>query len=187
MTKNKKSSKKSFNKDKVLVICVIIIVLAIIIGTVVSNNRNKKNKPVEILELKEIDKLSLKEVMKKIDDKESFVILIGYPGCQACEDYQISFQRVQASLEFTSYYLNYKEFDEKSELFKKFAKLININQNLKVDENGKEEVLDDTVGNILKKKGYTPVTVVIKAGKCVDAHIGKLSEENIEKLVESII
>ena len=54
------------------------------------------------------------------------------------------------------------------------------------NEEGESEkvTLDDTMGNIFIKYGFTPTIVIIKDGKMVDGFIGYKDHDTVKKLVE---
>ena len=193
----KKKSKKKSNKKtiktnkrdskKIILICILIfIVIGVLASTIYNSSKIKNkgaNKGVETMELKDFINVNLDEIIKMINAKKSFVLYVGYTGCQACEKYSPILKRVQSQNEVDTYYLNYKAIDKKSKNWKTLTNLIDIEQKITVSKDNENITIDDEIGNIMKKYGYTPVTVVFSNGKCINAHIGSMSSSEIESFL----
>ena len=87
----------------------IILGLAIIvIGFVIAIFINDGNKYL-------ID-ISYKELVKKIENKESFILYVGKEGCSACETFNPKFKNVINKYKVTAYYLDLAKYsDEEKE------------------------------------------------------------------------
>ncbi len=188
MAKKKvKQNKKGNDKRKiVLIIISIFIVLGILFSTIYNSiniNLKKDNNGVETLKLLDFIEVSLSDVVSKIENKEDFVLYIGYPGCQACESYSPVLKRVQSQKNKDTYYLNYKTINKKDKNWKSLTSEIDVKQKLTLSIDGKETIINDEIGNIMKEHGYTPVTVVFENGRCVDAYIGSMNSKNLMKFL----
>lgn len=184
--KVRQTKKENDKKKRIFIVVSIVIILGIIISTIYNstNIRNKKGgSGVETMKLQEFIDLDLNEVINKIKNVESFVLYVGYTGCQACESYSPVLKRVQTQRDSETYYLDYKSINKKSKDWKTLTSAINVEQKLTVSKDGEKVTIDDKIGNIMKKNGYTPVTVLFKNGKCVNAHIGSMSSNDLEKFL----
>ena len=135
------------------------------------------------MELRDFIEIDVDKVVEKINNKETFLVYVGYPGCQACEKYNPILKRVQTQNDNDTFYLNYISINKKSKNWTKFTNSIDIKQKMTISEDEKEKTIDDTIGNIMKKYGYTPVTIYFINGKCLNAHIGTMSSTEIEKFL----
>lgn len=186
--KKKKQGKNSKRKKMVLITILIGILLALFISTIYNsmNVKSKKNNSgVEVMELKEFIDVSLNEVINKVNNKEDFVLYIGYPGCQACETYSPTLKRVQTQRDDETYYLNYKSVNKKDKNWKSLNDKIKIEQKLVVSIDGKETTIEDSIGNIILKYGYTPVTIIFEKGKCINAYIGSMGARKLETMLNN--
>ena len=184
--KKRKSQKKDNNKKIVFIIVLILLILGILFSTIYNSiniNSKKDNNGVETLKLIDFIDVSLSDVVSKIENKEDFVLYIGYPGCQACESYSPVLKRVQSQKNKDTYYLNYKTINKKDKNWKRLTSEIDVKQKLTLAIDGKETIINDEIGNIMKEHGYTPVTVVFENGRCVDAYIGSMNSNNLMKFL----
>lgn len=185
MSKKQLKKIESSRKDykKIMLIIVLFILLGGIILSTFLNSRKIKNKNsnngVETIELREFIEIDVDEAINKINNKETFVLYIGYSGCQACEKYNPILKRVQTQKDFITYYLDYKSINKNSNAWKKLIKAVDVKQSLTVSIDEKNEKIDDKVGNIMKKYGYTPVTIYFINGDCANAYIGSMSSSEI--------
>lgn len=186
----KKSNKKAIKTSKrdskkiILIWVLVFIVIGVLAATIYNINNIKKktsNNGVEIMELREFIDVNVADVIKKINDKESFVLYVGYTGCQACESYNPILKRVQSQNNSDTYYLDYKSIDKSSKDWLYLTNKINVVQSFKVSEEEEIITVDDKIGNIMKDYGYTPVTIVFTKGECVNAYIGLMSSIELER------
>lgn len=185
--KQVKQNKEDNDKKKIILIVVsIIIVLSIIISTVYNSSNIKRKKDgsgVETMQLQEFININLSDVVSKINNGESFVLYVGYTGCQACESYSPILKRVQTQRNVETYYLDYKSIDKKSKNWNTLTSKIDIAQKLTISKDNEEKTIDDKIGHIMKKYGYTPVTVVFEKGTCVNAYVGSMSSSELENFL----
>lgn len=186
--KVRQTKKENDKKKRIFIVVSIVIILGIIISTIY-NSTNIKNKKdgsgVEIMKLLDFIDVDLSEVVNKVKNEENFVLYVGYTGCQACESYSPVLKRVQTQRESATYYLDYKTINKKSKEWKTLTNKIDVEQKLTVSVDGEKVTIDDKIGNIMKKNGYTPVTIVFENGKCVNAHIGSMSSSELEKFLNN--
>lgn len=185
-TKKSKTQKKLTIKIilTLLVLLSCVLIIASISNTKKVLDKKKENKAVETIKLNPINQISLKELNEKIKIKESFILYVGYKGCSSCENYSPILQRSQTMLGFNAYYINIKEINTKSSDWNNFLKKVTTRQKLSVVLDDKKTTIDDTVGNIVKKYGYTPTTFRIEKGNVINAHIGAMSSDQIEEFVK---
>ena len=89
-------------KKKVLIgIGIVIILLAVGLlvyaGIVLNNNRLKEEKYFK--------ELTISELQEKIDNKESFILVISQTTCSHCAEYKPRIKKVLAKYEVTGYYI----------------------------------------------------------------------------------
>ena len=194
MSKKKKKNIKSKSKlvkkidykKEILILLTFFVIAGVIISTIVNSsniNNKKEQNGVEMMELRDFIEIDVDKVVEKINNKETFLVYVGYPGCQACEKYNPILKRVQTQNYNDTFYLNYITINKKSKNWTKFTNSIDIKQKMTISEDDKEKTIDDTIGNIMKKYGYTPVTIYFINGKCLNAHIGTMSSTEIEKFL----
>lgn len=187
---NKKNAKKVKidYKKEILLILLFFVVAGVIISTIVNttnvNNKKENNSGVDTMELREFININLAKAMEKINNKDTFVLYIGYTGCQACENYNPILKRIQSQNESDTYYLDYKSIDKKSKNWKNLTKLIDIKQSLTITHDEKNIKINDKIGNIMKEYGYTPVTIYFVEGKCMNARIGSMSSSEIKEFLD---
>lgn len=178
--------KKTDYKKEILILLTFFVIVGVIISTIVNSSNisdKKEQNGIETMELRDFIEIDIDNVIEKINNNETFVLYVGYPGCQACEKYNPILKRVQTQNENDTFYLDYKLINKKSKNWTKLTSSINIKQKLIISEDEKEKTIDDTIGNIMKKYGYTPVTIYFVDGKCVNAHIGSMSSSEIESFL----
>lgn len=190
MSKKKKTNNKKVKTDykkEILLTLLFFVISGVIISTIVNatnvNNKKNNNSGVDTMELREFIKIDLAKVVEKINNKDTFLLYIGYTGCQACENYNPVLKRVQSQNDSDTYYLDYKSIDKKSKNWKNLTKLINIKQRLTITIDNEKVKIDDKIGNIMKEYGYTPVTIYFIEGKCVNARIGSMSSSEIKEFL----
>lgn len=106
--------------------------------------------------------ISVDSLNKKINNKESFILLIMQKGCSHCESFDPKFNRVLVSYGINSYYVDLRSIsDNEYESFKKIATIKGTPTVLFFDK-GQESIVDRISGdmnetfivNKLYKKGY---------------------------------
>lgn len=184
--KTKDIGKNDYKKD-ILILVAFFVVVGIVCSTIINSsivkNKKKENQNIEILDLKEFVDVDLAKIFNMINDKRSFVLYIGYKGCKACEDYSPILKRVQSQNGSDTYYLNYKSIDKKSKNWKKLTNMIDVEQKITISKDGENVRIDDKIGNIMYKYGYTPVTILFVNGECKNAHIGSMGTNEINSFL----
>ena len=89
-------------KKKVLIgvgIATILLAVGLLVyaGIVLNNNRLKEEKYFK--------ELSISELQEKIDNKESFILVISQTTCSHCAEYKPRIKKVLAKYEVTGYYI----------------------------------------------------------------------------------
>ena len=89
-------------KKKVLIgvgIAIILLAVGLLVyaGIVLNNNRLKEEKYFK--------ELSISELQEKIDNKESFILVISQTTCSHCAEYKPRIKKVLAKYEITGYYI----------------------------------------------------------------------------------
>lgn len=135
---------------KILIICLIIAILVGAFYLLINSSDNNKNNLI---------KLSYDEIINKIDNKESFVLVISRTNCSHCANYKPKLKEVAGKYNIKIYYIDTDELDKET--------LTKFTQKMSFD-------------------GSTPTTLFIKDGeeKTTATRIeGDVSEERlIEKL-----
>lgn len=157
-----------------------LIIIAFCIFGIVTNHKNNNNIDVENI-VGSYDDINLDGLKSKIDNKEDFVLLIGFPGCQACEEYSPTFKRAQAMYEFKAYYMNINSVDNKSKTWKEIMKGITVKQKIAFSDD--DDTIEDTIGNIILERKYTPVTLIYSEGNCIEGNIGNLTPDQLDNLL----
>lgn len=89
-------------KKKVLIIVVCLVIFfaiaALVYGGIVLNKK-EKNENKYLIELK------MDELREKINNKETFILLISQTTCSHCAEYKPKFKRVLAETKVTAYYI----------------------------------------------------------------------------------
>ena len=98
-------------KKRVTILVGVCVVL--LVGALIANHYLDKSYLVEI---------KYKEVMKKIDNKEDFVLLLSQTTCSHCRDYKPKLRKVAREYKLTIYYLetNLLSEEESKEIKKNF-------------------------------------------------------------------
>lgn len=135
------------DKKKVIFILSIVI-LAIIIVVLVVNKENSKSRLYE---------LDVNEVIEKINNKKSFILLISQTTCSHCNSYKPKLSKVSSDYKLDIYYIDYDLYGtEEKELFR---------QNVSFD-------------------GNTPVTVMFKEGTEATTSSRIYGDVSIDKIIE---
>lgn len=147
--------------------------------------KQKKHQPqLKVTKFEEFETTSLEQLNQMIDNQEKIVVYIGYTGCQACEEHSFYLHRVQKQQKLKIYYLDYQTINRKSKQWVKLLKRVKIKQYLVLKIKNREVKIDDTVGNIIRKYGYTPATILFENGVCTQAIIGQLAEDQLNKMLK---
>ena len=100
-------------KKKVLILCSICFV--ILIGAIIADRYMANSY------LKEI---SYKDAIKKIEDKETFILLVSQTTCSHCMEYKPILKKVLKEKKLTAYYIEFDLLDDEEK--KEFVKYVNF-------------------------------------------------------------
>lgn len=116
--------------------------------------------------------VTLAEAIELFDNSGTQVLFLGSSECSACHIFAPTLKTVQTSMGFTAYYLDIDTVDTTSSNFTKFTNL--LTKEITESVNGTEKT-----GKISEFYGLTPLTIVIKDGKAVDAAVGSYGESDL--------
>lgn len=129
-------------KNKIIVIATISIIIILSIILVFNNNNSK------FTNLKEI---TYKEILKKQDNKEDFILIISRSNCSHCNTYKPKVDEIARKHNLTIYYINTDTLSNKEE-FKEEFKLNNATPLTLFFKNGKEtSILNRIEGDLSTK------------------------------------
>ena len=137
------------------IIYVIAIIIIIVIAFLLINNINNPNN-------KNLTELTYKDIIKKTNNKESFVLVISRTTCSHCMEYKPKLKKIANDKNIDIYYIDYDKESNKNQekLFDKFD-------------------LD----------GSTPITIFIKKGKqtnIFDRIEGDVSDTKVIKKLKEL-
>lgn len=142
-------------KKNIFIIIGIIVVAFAVIGLVyASTTLNKKNKDID----SHLVEISITELQEKVDNKESFILVISQTNCSHCAEYKPVLKEVLADYDIIAY-----EIDEKK---------------LSTEENGQ-------LKNIANISG-TPTTVFIVNGEEKNTQSRLVGSANKTKIINRL-
>lgn len=100
-------------KKKVIILCSFCLV--ILIGAIVADRIMAKSNLIEI---------KYKEVMKKIENKETFILLVSQTFCDHCKEYKPKLDKVAKKNDLKVYYIEFDLFSDEEK--KEFTKYVNF-------------------------------------------------------------
>lgn len=145
-------------------------------GTTISN---------ESYDVSSFNAVDVDGALALFDDGKTHVLYIGRSDCSYCQKTVPILAEVQEELGYTTDYLavetntinkSWSEWQtELAELAEKFSLTTEVN-----DE-------EDTYGNLLISKGYTPTVIIIQDGKMVDGFFGYKDASSIKTIVKKYL
>ncbi len=129
-------------------------------------------------DVSDFDTLTLAQVLKLFDSKDTSVLYLGRSSCSACVSFLPTLKSVQKDLGFKTKYLDITTVDTSSSDYNTF--ISKLTKEIEVNANGTK-----STGKISEFYGYTPMVIIIKDGKAVNASVGALSESNFKKFLSS--
>ena len=129
-------------------------------------------------DVSDFDTLTLAQVLKLFDSKDTSVLYLGRSSCSACVSFLPTLKSVQKDLGFKTKYLDITTVDTSSSDYSTF--ISKLTKEIEVNANGTK-----STGKISEFYGYTPMVIIIKDGKAVNASVGALSESNFKKFLSS--
>lgn len=168
-----------------LVIIAILIATNTIIQLVKLSNSKNTTSSSEIKEQEQLQNnydvssfttLSLNGVLNLFDKKGTNVLYLGRSTCSACVSFLPTLKEAQQEYKYTTNYLDITTVNTASDEYKKFMEKLTkeITENI----NGTEKT-----GKISEFYGYTPMVIIIKDGKAVDASVGAYNITNFKKFL----
>ena len=130
---------------------------------------DKADQYIEIMASDTFEAMSLSDLNKAIENKETFVVYIGFKNCPWCQDAVAYLKEIADANNIKVKYVNVrtegdtKEFDQRVDTNADYVKL---------QETFKDILSDDS------KKIYVPLVVTIKDGAIVNHHYGTLDEHD---------
>lgn len=97
--------------------------------------------------------LSGKEFKEKIENKDSFILVVTKSGCEFCEMYKPTFRQVAEDYKLKTYFINYRKFDNK--YLKYYQSKFNVPstpQTLFINNGEETTVSNRIVGNVPRYK-----------------------------------
>lgn len=91
-------------------ICILILIGALVADRIITNSYLKQ--------------LKYDEVMEKIQNKESFILLVSQTTCSHCKEYKPVFRKILKKNKLTAYYIEYDLLSKEEK--KEFVKYINF-------------------------------------------------------------
>ena len=129
-------------------------------------------------DVSDFDALTLTQVLKLFDSKDTSVLYLGRSSCSACVSFLPTLKSVHKDLGFKTKYLDITTVDTSSSDYNTF--ISKLTKEIEVNANGTK-----STGKISEFYGYTPMVIIIKDGKAVNASVGALSESNFKKFLSS--
>lgn len=135
------------NKNNIIymIAITIIIIIAFILISNISNNKNNKD----------LIELNYKEIKEKINNKDSFILVVSRTTCSHCMSYKPKLKKISNNYNLKIYYIDYDKESKKNQ---------------------------DKLFEELDIDGSTPITIFYKKGKqtsLFDRIEGDLSEKTI--------
>ncbi len=142
------------------------------------NSSTSGTKTSSDYDVSDFDTLTLAQVLKLFDGKDTSVLYLGRSSCSACVSFLPTLKSVQKDLGFKTKYLDITTVDTSSSDYSTF--ISKLTKEIEVNANGTK-----STGKISEFYGYTPMVIIIKDGKAVNASVGALSESNFKKFLSS--
>ena len=143
-----------------------------------SNSSTSGTQTSSDYDVSDFDTLTLAQVLKLFDSKDTSVLYLGRSSCSACVSFLPTLKSVQKDLGFKTKYLDITTVDTSSSDYNTF--ISKLTKEIEVNANGTK-----STGKISEFYGYTPMVIIIKDGKAVNASVGALSESNFKKFLSS--
>lgn len=142
------------------------------------NNSTSGTQTSSDYDVSDFDTLTLAQVLKLFDSKDTSVLYLGRSSCSACVSFLPTLKSVQKDLRFKTKYLDITTVDTSSSDYSTF--ISKLTKEIEVNANGTK-----STGKISEFYGYTPMVIIIKDGKAVNASVGALSKSNFKKFLSS--
>lgn len=168
MKKIKSHFKNNLPIYLVLVTCIIIVGISLF----VTKQNNKEE--VETVDTSMFKVLTLEETLKRFEEDEPTLLVIGYKTCSATIHYTPYLQIAQAKYGYDTYYLELDSIDESQK--EEYDQLV---EKLDMEYNFQGTV--EKFGNFI---GSTPMTVIIKNHKMVYGYIGSINDDTLGSLTK---
>ena len=141
-----------------------------------SSNSSTSGTQTSDYDVSDFDALTLAQVLKLFDSKDTSVLYLGRSSCSACVSFLPTLKSVQKDLGFKTKYLDITTVDTSSSDYDTF--ISKLTKEIEVNAT-------KSTGKISEFYGYTPMVIIVKDGKAVNASVGALSESNFKKFLSS--
>ena len=162
-------------KEVIYCICIVLTLIVLALGDQIvlhfinqaPNNNNRvfgesgESLPADY-KIDFLSELTVDEILKKLENKESFTLLSSRDTCHTCEEYIPILKELFTKYEVDAYYMNRSIYDRDNA---EYVKLLEYDERL-------EENLQ-----------YTPYLMVFKEGVLVDELVGSQKKETVEEFV----
>ncbi len=138
------------------------------------NNIDSPTSDQEIYDVSMFINLTPSEILKKVKNKEKFILFIGKSDCPYCQKMLPSIQKAQSDYNFKTIYLNAKSIDVDSNDYKELASFLDQKETI----NGETK----TFGEFQ----LTPMIVAFENGKMKDGIIGYDTYDYLSEFLEKI-
>lgn len=154
-----------------------------------STNTSTNNPTTENTEydVSKMNKVSVNEAKALFDKKGLQVLYIGRENCSACVKTVPELNQVQEELKYTTNYLDLKSLSDWKTEMKELTDLFTVKTTVKTTINGEAVTLNDEIGKIFIKYGFTPTIIIIKDGKMVDGFIGYEDHDTIKSTIQKYL
>lgn len=162
-------------KEKIYCICIVLVLLLLAFGDriamhFISHQPNPNNTAwggevisAEDYKIDFLFELKIPDIMRKIEDKETFLLLSSRDSCHTCKTYIPLLKRKFDKYEIKAFFLNRSLYDRDNSYYVDF---MNIDKRLE------------------KNLQYTPYLMYFKEGKLVDELVGSKKENEVEEFLK---
>lgn len=157
-----------------LPIYLVVFTCIVVLGISFYVTKQNKKEEVATVDTSMFKVLTLEETLKRFDEAEPTVLVIGYKTCSATIHYTPYLQIAQAKYGYDTYYLELDSIDESQK--EKYDELV---EKLDMEYNFQGSV--EKFGNFI---GSTPMTIIIKNHKMVYGYIGSINDDTLGSLAK---
>ena len=148
-----------------------ITLLMVIIMFIVMIVRTKKE-VVNTYDVSAFHEASVEGLLKRFENKDTFVVYVGRPKCSVCEQILPTLKKAQVEFGYITEYIDIATVDRNSEDWEKLAKLFDLETTASITEKESDKVETNTFGYFVTQYGFTPTVMLIKDGKQVAGFVG---------------
>lgn len=155
--------------------------------TSTDTNSNSTSTSNSNYDVSKMNKVSVAQAKALFDKKGLQVLYIGREDCSVCLKTVPILNQVQTELKYTTNYLDLNSVNNWQTEMKELTDLFTAKTTVKTTINGEMVTLNDEIGAIFIKYGFTPTIIIIKDGKMVDGFIGYEDYDTIKETIEKYI